>query len=512
MKGLLLQHTDGKATPVSSPGLESALPTPTRLSSPADFAALAVIGVGLVAQFGAMRGRYLGPDEALHVSVAAGRDLIDVYLESRATAHPPLFFLLLHFWLRLGRSEFFLRLLPAIFGAAFLWFLYRWSVRVFGRTAGLFALLVAALSPVLLPLSAEVRGYSLLLFLSAAGLAEFEDAVDADSPARMAASFLLFSLAILTHYAALFIVLSLAVYAPLRLRNGRNSSKVLAVWAVAQAGAAVLYLFLYLTQVRTLQGSKQAVEAMTGWLGTGYFHPGQESVLPFLAHRWTEVFLYFFGSPWVAAVAFVMALTGGLLLVVRRRPAVFLLALPWFLGLAAGVLGRYPFGGTRHSLYLVPFVSAAIGVALSAVAAGRLWPALAVSVVSVPLLWATPAQAGSSVQMNAAMEQLRRRAPVESLLLVDSQTSAVLRYYLNRDGLGSYLVVRSPMWAPDSRTFGDEVERMIRVHRLSAGQRFWIIRVSSDFDASRELARRFSSAASLSVSRFGDISILEVQL
>jgi len=210
-------------------------------------AALTVVAVGFAFQIVATRDRSLSPDEALQVAMVNLPGLAGVYRNSQWKAHPPLFFLILHFWLRLGRSEFFLRLLPAIFGAAFLWFSRRWAGRLFGRTAGIMTLLLIAFAPVLLPLSAEVRGYSLLLLLSVSALAEFENAVEARSPARMVVFSLLLYLAILTHYGALFIMLSLFVYALARFWSSRLSVRVLGIWDGFQGGAAALYLFLYVT-------------------------------------------------------------------------------------------------------------------------------------------------------------------------------------------------------------------------------------------------------------------------
>ena len=514
MKGSTLHIEDGKSTPAKGLGPERAPLATTRLSFVADLAAIAVIVIGFAAQFGAMRSRYLSPDEAFNLSFAGGRDLMDAYQGSKATPHPPLFFLLMHFWMRLGRSELFLRSLSAFFGAAFLWFLYRWSLRLFGRTAGFVALLFGVFSPALLPLSSEVRGYSLFLLLSAAGLAAFEIAVDSDSPAGMAASFLLLWLAILSHYGALFIVLALAVYAPFRLRKRRSSRKVVAFWAAGQVGAWFLCLFLYLSHVKTLLGGGQAQEGMTGWLGGGYFRRGQESALWFLVRQSADVFRYFFGPPSVAIAASLAALAGVVLLAVKRRPSVFLLALPLFFGAAAGLADAYPFVGSRHSIYLLPFVLAAIGVAFSAAAGGRLWAAVGVSAVLVPFLWTPPASAEpqSLARMNAALEQLYQRAPAGSLILSDFQTGTVLRYYFNRDGMSSYRLVRSPMWAPDPLEFGVEIERMVRVHHLSAGQRFWVIGIGSVPDAGQDLMRRFPNAAFLPAWRSGEIWILEVRL
>jgi uncharacterized membrane protein len=51
----------------------------------------------------------------------------EVYRATLTNAHPPLFFLLLHFWLFIGTSEFVLRMLPVLFGTALLGVAYRWA-------------------------------------------------------------------------------------------------------------------------------------------------------------------------------------------------------------------------------------------------------------------------------------------------------------------------------------------------------------------------------------------------
>ena len=189
-----------------------------------------------------------------------------------------------------------------------------------------------------------------------------------------------------------------------------------------------------------------------------------------------------------------------------------LLALPPLFGAFAGLLGGYPFVGTRQSLYLLPFVLAAIGVAFSAVAGGRPWVKMT-ALLLIPFLWKPPAPAGpqSLTFMNAAMEEVRRSAPRRSLIIADLQTGVVLRYYFNRDGATDYRLVRLPMWAPDSKTFADEVDRIVRVQRLAVGQRFWVVRIGPEMDADREVLRRFPNA-SLSSRSFGDLSVMEVRL
>jgi Dolichyl-phosphate-mannose-protein mannosyltransferase len=494
----------------------------------ADLAALTVVTVGFVTGIVLTRDRYLSPDEALHVEMVNLPGLAEVYENSRGNAHPPLFFLILHSWLRLGRSELFLRLLPAIFVAGFLWFAYRWAGRLFGRTAGILTLLVLAFSPALLPLSAEVRGYSLLLLLSASALAAFEKAVEARSPVWMAVFSLLLFLAILTHYGALFVTLSLFVYALARFWSSRLSGRVVATWAVFQVCAAALYLFLYFTQVASLRGGALERQAMTGWLGTSYFHRGQESLILFIVRQTAAVFRYFFGSSIAAAIAFLLAAGGVVHLGLRRHPSILLIVLPFLSGAAAGVLGLYPFGGTRHSSYLLPFSAAAIAVAVSTFSARRPWSLLLPCAALVPLLWGTAdwsAPRQSLLPLKGAMDQLRKVVPAGSLIFTDYRTGAVISYYLGRpesniqrSGLdhfreseaGSYCVVRSPLWTPDPKGFGDEVERLIRVYGLPPGQRFWVIRSGLEFDMTRELSRRFPGCVFPVLPRLGGMSIAEI--
>jgi hypothetical protein len=494
----------------------------------ADLAALTVVTVGFVTRIVLTRDRYLSPDEALHVEIVNLPGLAEVYENSRANAHPPLFFLILHFWLRLGRSDLFLRLLPAILGAGFLWFAYRWAGRLFGRTAGILTLLLLAFSPAFLPLWAEVRGYSLLLLLSASTLAAFEKAVEARSPARMAVFSLLLYLAILTHYGALFVTVSLFVYALARFWNGRLPGRVVGTWAVFQVGAAVLYLFLYFTQVASLRGGELERHVMTVWLDTSYFRRGQESLILFVVRQTAAVFRYFFGSPIAAAISFLLAAAGVVHLALRRHPSVLLIVVPFLSGAAAGVLGLYPFGGTRHSSYLLPFAAAAIAVAVSTFSVRRPWSLLLPCAALVPLLWGTadwPAPRQSLLPLNAAMDQLRKVVPAGSLIFTDYRTGTVISYYIGRNessirrsGLdhfreseaGSYCIVRSPLWTPDQKALCDEVERLIRVYGLPPAQRFWVIRSGGEFDLTRELNRRFPGHVFPVLPRLGDMPIAEV--
>jgi hypothetical protein len=301
---------------------------------------------------------------------------------------------------------------------------------------------------------------------------------------------------------------------------------VVAVWAAFQAGGAILYLFLYLSHIAGLRGSVMERRAIEVWLRSGYFQRGRERPVAFVVRQTEALFRYFFGSPLAAAVAFLLAVAGLVLLAVKRRPSAVLLVFPFVLGATAGLLGLYPFSESRHSIYLVPFLAAAIGVALSAVTAGRFWPTLLATAGVAALFWRTPvwlAPPRSLTGMNVSMDRVRAAIAPGSLVFADARMGALMGYYLGRgefntgrrglehfreSNAGRYCIVASPLWDPDAGTFVDEVERMIRAYQVPAGQAFWVLRLGLEGDPTRELLRRFDGAVIRE--RSGEVLFFEI--
>ncbi len=75
---------------------------------------------------------------------------------------------LMHFWVRLGASELWLRLPAAIFGTATVPILFKIGEKLGGWRTGMIAALLAATSPFNIDHSQEVRFYSFFIFCSAA--------------------------------------------------------------------------------------------------------------------------------------------------------------------------------------------------------------------------------------------------------------------------------------------------------------------------------------------------------
>jgi len=80
-----------------------------------------------------------------------------------ADFHPPLFYLLTHYWLNTGlRSEWVLRLLPIIFGVWSIFAIYLLATKLFSSRAGLISALILAINPFHIYYSQEMRSYSLI--------------------------------------------------------------------------------------------------------------------------------------------------------------------------------------------------------------------------------------------------------------------------------------------------------------------------------------------------------------
>ena len=320
------------------------------------------------------------PDERLHLQIAGAPTLAETYRSSLSNAHPPLFMLLLHVWSRVVRGPWALRVLPALLGAAATWPAYRFARSAVGEAAGLLALVQLALLPSIVSVSAELRGYAALLLFSAASLWAVERATAEDGWARSGLWAATSALALLSHYAAVWVVGAAALYGTIRL--GRRALRP--AWIAANAFLAAVSAFLWLTQASALRGGALEAEAKATWLAESYYSPGRESALAFLVRQTEALFAHLYSTRVAGVAALVLALAGVALLLHRRSPVAVLLAAPFAATAAAGLAGLYPYGGTRHSIELVLFAAPAVGVALARATGERLTVALVLALALLP--------------------------------------------------------------------------------------------------------------------------------
>ena len=165
--------------------------------------------------------------------------------------HPPLYFLLLHFVVKLaGQSEFALRFPSLVFSVLTVPLLYALGKHLFDRRAGLLAALLGAISPLYLWYSHEARMYTMLTFL---GLLSFHTLLrisaqqqrPSDHPTKDYLTTIIYVLSsaamLATHYLSFLILLAELVVSVSFIRNVRWRRVAIPVLGVLLVAVPILY-------------------------------------------------------------------------------------------------------------------------------------------------------------------------------------------------------------------------------------------------------------------------------
>lgn len=397
---------------------------------------------------------FLNTDEAWHYSLANQNSLAAAYRASLTLAHPPLLILVLYFWRHFGTSDLWLRLPPVIAGTALCWAVYKWLSRVFGLSVGWVGLILVTFLPPMIALSAELRQYTLMMVFAVCSAYLLEGALESNSIGSMVGSCLCLYLAMLSHYSAFLFAAALGVYTLVRIIRERPPAALAATWFAGQLAGAGVGLFLYVTQISRLgsvYAGAQPLNNFGNWyLAEWYFHAGRDRLLPFLYRGTFGVFRFTFGQTAVGQIAAILFVVGVALLVRQRtwwrspasRSASVLLLVPFVLSWFAVRVGLYPYGRTRHCIFLALFVIAGVSVALVRLSRTRVAVAslLTLGIVTVCHVRGTlqgrdmlPLAEQRHEHMDQMMRFLRSNVGVSDVIFTDQATSFQLRHYLCHD-------------------------------------------------------------------------------
>ena len=254
------------------------------------FSTAAIAAVGVACAVGVAFRTYtrseLWLDEALtvHLAETSLGDLPDVL---RRDGAPPLYYALLHGWMKLvGTGNQAVRLLSAVFGVATLPLLYRAGRRLGGPTVGVGALVLLATSPFAIRYGTEARMYSLVALLVAAGWLLVVNALERPRPIWLAGVGAVSGLLLLTHYWAIYLLAcTVGVLVLAAWRGVLDRGAVVRVVAATAAGSIVLFgpwipAFLYQrahtgTPWGTAPGPVEVAFTTLVDLGGGPFPEGQ---------------------------------------------------------------------------------------------------------------------------------------------------------------------------------------------------------------------------------------------
>jgi Dolichyl-phosphate-mannose-protein mannosyltransferase len=491
--------------------------------------AIVIIAAAFAVRFYYAAACYLNPDEAQHFNAARPESWLGAYHASRALAHPPLFILVLHAILLLGRTELILRLPSLVFGAAALWITFVWVRRILGDLPALAGLLFMALSPMTVSAATEVRQYSLLLFFICSALYATERALDEGS-IKWAIGQAIFLLgALLTHYTALVAIVSLDLYVLIRMYTDGVSRRILFTIGASQIVLGAVLAWLYFGHIRQAPVLKSSNVNYLSW---AYFNPARETLLGFSWRALTGTFSHM-TSYRLGLVSILVFAAGLAALVIGRTKSRRLMALliisPLAVGLAAGICHVFPFAGSRHQTYLLPFVAAGLSAALTWMK--RTWaaPLVLLGMLLGPL-WVAHIPPDNNTRsepvsdMRAAIHYINHTIPHDAPLFVDQETNFLLKYYLGRDDsslnsfpaslghgktMGGHQVIEpaGSGWSFNSSKVFQQVNACARSLNVARGSSLWIVSVAWRGPA---LATQISGGAHSLVEKFGETSIIEI--
>lgn len=151
-------------------------------------------------------------DEAFSFFLAK-QNIKDLLIATAADSHPPLYYLILHTWMKIvPNNEYLLRLPSFVFGIASFSVIYFLGKEFFDKKTAKITVLLAVTSPVLVYFSSETRMFSLWLLEGSLILLSFYKYLKTNKN-----SFLVFLLitqiaALFTHYYAIFLITTLDIY------------------------------------------------------------------------------------------------------------------------------------------------------------------------------------------------------------------------------------------------------------------------------------------------------------
>jgi len=431
----------------------------------AGLAAALIVLAGLAYRFRVAAEAFLNPEEAFHSMLSANGDFTWLAATDIKFSHPPLLFFLLRFVQSFGYSEIVMRTPIVLAGGLAPWLLFLWVRRIRGSAEGLIALAILVISPNLFLLSTQLRGFMLVVFFYCLALYCLQRALDENSAFFMALFSAALCLAALSEYMAVIVCLATGLYCLLEIRSRSLASSVKWAWAAGQAVVAAVYVALAVLRLPTSWYSR--VAQPLGYLEGQYGgHAG--SPLAFFLEQTAQAFRYIFSSPITGAIGLVSFCFGVYFLWSGRfhptgergKTAAVLFITPFLLGGAVALLDVYPYGGSRHSLYLAPLAAAGAGIGLAPLCK-RQAAVVCLAVAMLGPFWflrgewesaSMPRMRKLREPFHQSLQFLKRNVPPGSVILADGESAMLLSHYFDPSakwprGIKSRTLIRAGSYA-----------------------------------------------------------------
>jgi len=212
-------------------------------------ATVVVLAIALILRFWTRSDLWL--DEALTVNIARlPLHQLPTYLKRDGA--PPLFYVLLHFWMGLfGDSDLAVRSLSGVIGVATVPLVWLAGRRIAGRTGAWAAMLLLASSPFAVRYDTETRMYALVALLTVLGFLALDRVLQRPRAGNLVAVAAVTGLLLYSHYWSLYLVATVVLWLAFEAWRGRPAwrrSARFAIGAMVVGGLTFLPwlpIFLY---------------------------------------------------------------------------------------------------------------------------------------------------------------------------------------------------------------------------------------------------------------------------
>jgi mannosyltransferase len=221
--------------------------------------------------------------------------ITDAFGQFAPDPHPFFYPLFMHFWMKIGASDAFVRIPSVVAGIGAIYLAYLLACRLFGRDTALLSAFLCALCPFMVAYSQEARMYSFHLLFTLASFYFLLNMLDEERRDKAGFFFWAYAVSTLlnmfTHYFAYFYI----AFQNLYFLSYRKEHGLLKRWFFLQGG---LFLF-FLMQVPLMLSQREAITVLR--LNEWNPKPNLQSVL-IMYLNWHFTFLQLHGNilyPWL---------------------------------------------------------------------------------------------------------------------------------------------------------------------------------------------------------------------
>lgn len=329
-----------------------------RLSERGYFLLLIIVFAAAVfIRFKNLGSRSLWLDEAWVANAIMQSNLAELV---QSAFHAPLFFVLSTRLIisLFANNEFFLRLLPCLFGIGTLFLFYAFIRKQVGKTAALVSLVLLSYSYEAVYYSQELKQYAGAMFFTLLLIYLCERVITHDKTWDWVCFLLVNIIAIGFDHSLLFITITVFTVILLSFHHKHHWLKILVFGSIV----SVFTIFFFIFHLRH-QLEDSLIYAQKYWIE---YYPDTDT--------WSEFFTWlaqstsemtdFFSFPYFP-VSLVILLVGLSFFYRQPKKRYFIyIIFPLILALAASFLKRYPYGGSRLMLFVSPLLFISFGKGL----------------------------------------------------------------------------------------------------------------------------------------------------